>query len=341
MVLAGYLLIAVAAPIIADNEPLFCFSNEKCLLPLVPYSAEETHLSETSLPPLTKVDDDGVVKRHWLGTDNLGRDVLSGLIHGTRVSVTIGFVSVLFIFIIGSFLGMLAAYYKSKNLKINIIQLFSIILIWTIGLFYMIYSQLGVGFAFVVFLMTVLASLGVYKLGGRIKSLKRISVPVDALIMRVIDIRKSMPGVFLVLAAISIFAFPSIWNVIVIIALLGWTEFARHARAEAMAVMESDYITTARLLGFSGWRILSKHVLPNILPTLLVLTCFSVAGAIITESTLSFLGIGLPVETVTWGKMMAQGRNMENWWMVVFPGLTIFIIILCLNIVADHLRKAK
>lgn len=83
MVLAGYLLIAVAAPIIADNEPLFCFSNEKCLLPLVPYSAEETHLSETSLPPLTKVDDDGVVKRHWLGTDNLGRDVLSGLIHGT------------------------------------------------------------------------------------------------------------------------------------------------------------------------------------------------------------------------------------------------------------------
>ena len=157
----------------------------------------------------------------------------------------------------------------------------------------------------------------------------------DTIVIKIIEIRKSFPGTFILLALTSLFAIPSVWNIVIIITLLGWTEFARFARAETLAVKEENYIKAATILGYDHFRILYKHILPNILPTLIVVACFNISGAILLESTLSFLGIGLPVEQVTWGKMMAEGRSMLQWWMVVFPGMALFIIILCLNTIAD------
>ena len=161
------------------------------------------------------------------------------------------------------------------------------------------------------------------------------------LLLKVIEIRKSFPGIFILLALVSLFAVPSIWNIVFIISLLSWTEFARFARAETLAVKEENYILSVKVLGFNDLRILFRHVLPNILPTLIVIACFSTGGAVLLESTLSLLGIGLPVEEVTWGKMMAEGRNMNAWWLVVFPGLAIFILILSLNTLASAFQKSN
>ena len=170
---------------------------------------------------------------------------------------------------------------------------------------------------------------------------KKHNVPIDMLLLKVIEIRKSFPGIFILLALVSLFAVPSIWNIVFIIALLGWTEFARFARAETLSVKEENYILSVKVLGFSDVRILVGHILPNILPTLIVMVCFSIGSAVLLESTLSFLGIGLPVEEVTWGKMMAEGRNMNAWWLVVFPGLAIFILILSLNRLATGYQKSN
>ena len=118
-----------------------------------------------------------------------------------------------------------------------------------------------------------------------------------------------------------------------------WTDFARFARAETLAVKGETYIQSARVLGYDSLRILFIHILPNILPTLLVVICFNISSAIILESSLSFLGIGLPVEEISWGKLLAEGRNMKLWWLVVFPGFAIFVVVLCLNILATHFQN--
>lgn len=342
-VILFYLFLAIFAPIIANDKPVLCMTTETCLQPLIPYSPSTIHIEKcTSISPMTTVND-GTKHKHWLGTDRLGRDVASGMIHGSRISLMVGFISIIFIFIFGVSLGMLSAYNRQFGFGLNLFQIISILLTLVIGLFYLIFefqfsnynwfSIIGI----VVFIGFLIALM--YYLGNQMNGLKKYAISLDLILMKVIEARKSFPGMFLFLALTGIFALPSIWNVIFVISLLGWTEFARHARVETMSVLETNYITSARILGLSGFRILFKHVLPNILPTLWVLACFGVAGSILIESTLSYLGIGLPTETVTWGKMMAEGRNMQSWWMVVFPGLAIFSIIFSLNILANHLQK--
>jgi peptide/nickel transport system permease protein len=175
----------------------------------------------------------------------------------------------------------------------------------------------------------------IYYLTKDRSSFKKYKIDPDTILVKTIEIRKSFPGIFILLALTSLFVLPSVWNIIFIITLLGWTEFARLARAETLAVKNENFITAVKVLGFGHFRIIFRHILPNILSSLIVIACFSVSSAIILESTLSFLGIGLPVEQVTWGKMMAEGRDMQLWWLVLFPGLALFIIILCLNTIAD------
>jgi peptide/nickel transport system permease protein len=339
-----YVLIALTAPFLANDKSILCVSETTCLQPIIPFSPTTTHIEAwTSLRPMSSTIIDGSKHIHWLGTDKLGRDVASGLIHGTRISLMVGFMSVVFIFILGVSMGMVSAYSRHKNFSLNLFQIISIFIVSIIGIFYMIFefqfsSHKWVSTLAIAGLMCVIISL-VYLLGNRMKSFDRYVVSLDLILMKVIEARKSFPGMFLFLALTGIFTLPSVWNVIFVISLLGWTEFARHTRAETMSVLETDYITSAKILGLSDIRILFRHVLPNILPTLWVLTCFSVASSILIESTLSFIGIGLPAQTVTWGKMMAEGRNMQSWWMVVFPGLAIFSIVYSLNIIADHLQR--
>lgn len=356
LVILVYILVAIFGPIIANEKPLYCHvegdvtfpflektltkaDDESCVLACIPYGPQTTNINgHASLSP-GSYPTHGSGKIHWLGTDKLGRDTAAGLIHGTRISLMIGFVSVIFTFFVGTSLGMAAAYYSVKGLKINILQYITLIIAITLGGFYFIFEWIYSGLIVAVWIaLLMLFILGIlyFIFDKTFKKAPKYRINPDQILMKIITWRKSFPGIFLLLALTGVFVIPSVWNIIFIITVLGWTEFARHARAETLAIMEENYITTARILGFSDVRILISHVLPNIMPTLVVLICFSVSGAILAESTISFLGIGLPVETVTWGKMMASGRDMQQWWLVVFPGIAIMLIIMSLNTIANH-----
>jgi peptide/nickel transport system permease protein len=174
----------------------------------------------------------------------------------------------------------------------------------------------------------------------KIKS-KNWRIPLDLILVHIIGVRKSFPGIFLLLVLTALISKPSAWNVIGIIALLGWADFARLARAETLNVKSENYITNVQMIGLEPWRILWRHILPNIWPTLMVALCFSVGAAILLEATISFLGVGLPVEQVTWGKMLADGRDMRAWWLVVFPGLCLFAIIWSLHDIAAVLQDKQ
>lgn len=339
-----YIITAILAPYIANDKSVLCLTEQFCLQPIIPFSPTTIHLEDgSSLPPLSSVTTSGKNRYHWLGTDKLGRDVASGMIHGATISLLIGFVSVFLSFFTGVLFGMGAAYSVKRSYTFNIFQISIIFLVKIISLFYLIYeflfSRNFLISTLVIFILAGITISATNYMGNYLKSLKRYPISPDMILMKIIEIRKSFPGLFLILALTGIITVPSVWNIVFIISLLGWTEFARHSRAETMAVLETHYISSVRMLGLGSIRILFRHILPNIMPTLLVLACFSVAGSILIESSLSFLGIGLPVETVSWGKMMSEGRNMKNWWMVVFPGIAIFSIILSLNAIATYWQE--
>ncbi len=215
---------------------------------------------------------------HLLGTDSLGRDVLSRLIWGGRVSLKVGFVAIGLATAIGLLLGSLAGYY-----------------------------------------------------GGW----------VDSLIMRFCDLMLCFPSMFLILAVIALLE-PSVWNVMAVIGLTGWMGVARLVRAEFISLKNRDFTLAARALGASDWRIIRRHLLPNALAPVLVAATLGVAGAILTESALSFLGLGVQPPMATWGAMLADGKDYLSraWWLSLYPGLAILLTVLSYNLMGEGLRDA-
>ena len=220
----------------------------------------------------------GPSKSHWFGTDGAGRDVLSRMVYGTRVSLAVGFVSVGIAVFIGAILGALAGYFGSV---------------------------------------------------------------VDSLIMRFVDVMLCFPSMFLILAVIA-FVGPSIWNVMAVIGLTGWMGVCRLVRAEFLTLRERDYVTAARALGAGPIRIIFLHVLPNAMAPVLVAAVLGVAGAIMTESALSFLGLGVQPPTPSWGNILAEGwAGMDVApWLSIFPGLAITVTMLAYNLFGEGLRDA-
>ena len=157
---------------------------------------------------------------------------------------------------------------------------------------------------------------------------------------RTIEVFISIPRLILIISFAAI-ARPSFMNIILIIGFTSWTEIARFIRAELLRIRNSEYVDTARAMGFSNFRIILKHALPNALAPATVAIVFGVASAILIESGLSFLGIGVPLDAVTWGTLLFAGKeNFEAWWLVIFPGLAIFITVTAFNLVGDGLRDA-
>lgn len=237
--------------------------------PPVPYSPTEYDLLESLAPPS---------KAHWFGTDDSGRDVLSRMIHGARISLSVGFVAVGIALLIGILLGALAGYFGG----------------WS-----------------------------------------------DQVISRIIEILLTIPTFFLIIAIIA-FLPPSIYNIMVVIGLTGWTGVARFVRAEFFKLKRLDFIMASRALGASHARLIFLHMLPNAMAPVLVSAVFGIAGAILTESSLSFLGFGVPPPTPSWGDILSQSRDYIEfaWWLTFFPGLAIFLSITAYNLVGEGLRDA-
>lgn len=164
---------------------------------------------------------------------------------------------------------------------------------------------------------------------------------VDSLIMRFVDIMLCFPTFFLILAVIA-FLEPSIWNIMIIIGLTSWMGVARLVRAEFLSLRERDFVLAARALGASDFRLIAIHLLPNALSPVLVSATLGVAGAILTESALSFLGIGVQPPTPSWGNMLIGGKQTlgEAWWLSVFPGLAILLTVLGYNLLGEGIRDA-
>jgi len=357
-------MVALFSPFIAGEKPILCIQNGKilffpknvntsfdraekikCLRPLIPYTPTTIDQNlKSGLSPFDSKSKLSPSGRHWLGTDKLGRDVASGMVRGTNIAITIGLLAVLFCFIIGVSIGVLGGYYQQADIKLPYIEAIILGLIFSLGTFYSIFEFLIFDSSTYLWIVSwVCMWILIYVIHTYIPwrtDKAGIRFSIDGVVLKLIEIRKSFPGIFLLLALISIFSVPSVWNIVFIITLLGWADFARLSRAETLGLKNENFIISAKVLGISDMSIIVKHILPNIMPTLIVAICFSIGGAILLESTLSFLGVGLGVEDVSWGKMLAEGRNMRYWWLVFFPGFAIFVLILALNIIASKWQKS-
>jgi peptide/nickel transport system permease protein len=236
---------------------------------LSPYDPDSQNLDDVMAGPTAA---------HLLGTDQLGRDVLSRMLHGARVSLAVGFVSVGIAAAIGIVLGAAAGYH-----------------------------------------------------GGL----------VDASIMRLVDLMLVFPRFFLLLAVLA-FLKPSIWTIMVVIGLTGWMGVARLVRAEFLALKEREFVVWSQAVGAGAFRIIWRHILPNAMAPVLVAMTLGIPAAILTESGLSFLGLGVQPPRATWGNILNEGKDAIElaWWLSVYPGVAILVTVLSYNLLGEGIRDA-
>jgi peptide/nickel transport system permease protein len=237
--------------------------------PLIPYSPNEVNLSDPRRGPSGQ---------HLFGTDDIGRDVASRIVHGARVSLSVGFVAVSIYVLAGLAIGAIAGYY-----------------------------------------------------GGLM----------DIIVSRLIEIMLTIPTFFLIITIVA-FLPQSIFNVMVVIGVTNWPTIARLTRGEFLKTKSLEYVVAARALGATDFRTIFRHILPNTLAPVFVAATFGVASAILIESTLSFLGFGVPPSTASWGSMLYNARQLlpSAWWLTAFPGLAVFLTVISYNLVGEGLRDA-
>jgi len=241
---------------------------------VAPHNPEVGTLSQRFRPPAWLA---GGTTENLLGTDHIGRDVLSRLIFGARVSMLVGFTAVLFAGFVGTTLGILAGY-----------------------------------------------------MGGW----------VDQVIMRVTDAWLALPALMFAIFLAAIVG-PSEFNIVIILGLVYWTRYARVVRGEVLSLKERDFVRLAIVAGCSKWTIMRRHLLPNVLNTAIVLATLMLGVVIVTEAALSFLGVGVPPPKPAWGLMLADGKKglmAGYWWLTVFPGVCIVLMVLAANLLGDWLR---
>lgn len=291
---------------------------------------------------------------HYLGTDELGHDVASVLIHGTSISFFIGVLSMALAAGIGILIGAAAGFWGDDRLRATNRQsawmAAGAVLMWFYGIqVHQIRFAETLGEGGIAFLRTVLLALGsmagvgaVFLYAGRripfMRRGKKIRIPVDFILSRFIEWMVVIPKIILILAVAAIVK-PSILLPALVIGFTSWPSIARFTRAEMLHVRHSDYIRSAETFGISETRLFFRHALPNSLGPVPSLVAFGIAGAVLAESTLSFLGIGIPPEVFTWGKLLAQGRaNPSAWWVTLLPGLMIFLTITCFHRLGETLQ---
>ena len=286
-------MVALLSPLLATDRPLMARRGSQLTFPA--FSAWPAAMINREITP---VPVDEVIVRapvphsptrtnlrarltgpgadHPLGTDELGRDLLSRLIHGTRVSLGVGFAAAAFSFLIGVFLGGIAGFF-----------------------------------------------------GGWI----------DLVLDRLIDVFMAFPSLVLLLAIVSVFQ-PGVGTIILALALTSWTVEARLVRGEILRVRETDYALAARATGAPRSRVLFRHLIPNALAPALVTASFGVGAAILAESAISFLGFGIPLPLASWGTILSSADDhlREAWWLAVFPGIAIFLVVAACNLLGEGMR---
>jgi peptide/nickel transport system permease protein len=325
----------------------------------IPYDAGVSDIQNGNYQPPFSINKDSSetgIFRHWLGTNLKGDDLLSGLIHGTTVSLKIGFFSILIALIIGVILGVIAGYFQNDTWRIpilsGILMLFGLvpsIFYAELFSFYICdYFELKNSPGIICSLLIDGISIGsflilAFMIGKLIQKLlglkKTIQVPMDTIISRFIEIFAAIPKLMLVVAMAAILD-RSVNNVILIIGLSSWAGIARLVRAETLKIRNQDFITSAKALGLKHQQIIFHHILPNISGPIIISFVFGLSAAILIESGLSFLNIGVPENVITWGQLLADGKqNFNAWWMIVFPGFAILITVLSLNILAEKFKS--
>jgi peptide/nickel transport system permease protein len=328
------------------------------VFPLIPYLPENMDEANVhSVSPFEKQQVKSTRWRHWLGTDELGHDVLAAMIHGTRIALLVGIVSMSIATLIGLLLGALAGYFGDERLKISRAGIICGIVFLILGLFYafgirsyILADALASSF-FSLFLQLTISFIifgGVVWIGALISKpfqkipglSKKVSIPVDIIVSRAIEVMLSIPTLFLIIAIVAI-GKPSVMLVMLVIGATSWTGIARFMRAELLRIRNLEYIEAAHALGYSEWRTIFRHAIPNALSPVLIAIAFGIASAILTEATLSFLGIGVPAETLTWGALLSAARAKPTaWWLAIFPGLAIFVTVTVYNLLGEGLTDA-
>jgi peptide/nickel transport system permease protein len=240
---------------------------------LAPHDPNAQVVKDRFLPPVFV---EGGKGEYLLGTDRLGRDILSRIIYGARISLSISMIVIFITAFTGTILGIIAGY-----------------------------------------------------AGGR----------VDGFIMRVTDIALSFPGLLLALL-LAVAVGPGYWTVIFALSVLGWAGYSRLIRSEALRIRQSDFVAQARVCGTSPMRIMVRHIFPNIVNSLVVMMTLAVGMMILAEAALSFLGVGVPAPTASWGSMVNDGRSELDraWWISTFPGIAIGLVVMSGNFLGDWIR---
>lgn len=327
--------------------------------PPIRYSGSQLDMNnQRSLSPFGKQNVSNWKEWHFLGTDRDGRDVLSGLIHGTRISLTIGVVAMGIAAFIGILLGAIAGFYGDNRLQITRIGIVFLIIGLVLGYFYgftvrsyaLKEAIVEGGFSTIgQFLLSLIIMVGIAGLFVLLaKPLQRIPffgkkhyLWLDILLSRLIEVWGSVPVFLLIITIGALTEEKSIFLLMVIIGIFGWPGIARYMRGEMLRTRNQMYIEAARSLGYSEFKILIRHAVPNSLAPVLVVLAFGIAGAISLEAALSFLGVGVPDDVITWGKLLKEARNsVSSWWLSLFPGLAIFITVASLNLLGEGLRDA-
>ena len=241
---------------------------------LAPYDPNMMDLMNMTKPPAWM---EGGSISHLLGTDNLGRDIFSRMLHGARVSLTVGFLATICSGIVGTILGLISGYF-----------------------------------------------------GGI----------VDHVIMRIADAFYAIPGILLALVTLMVVQSSGIGTLVIVIAAISWVQYARLIRAEVLRLKGKEFVRASRTIGASPWFIISHHIVPNVWPTFIVVSTMSVASSILTEASLSFLGVGIQFPLISWGGMLSDGRALlaTHWWVATFPGIMITIAILGITFMGNWLR---
>ena len=322
------------------NDWLQYADYEQVIKTIIPYSPFTQDKKNTNfVSPFDVQNISSTYYKHWLGTDLLGHDVLAGILGAFRVAFLIGIGATFLALVLGIFFGALAGYWGDDKIFLSwqSVLSISIILFYT----FFIASQLVVCQAFIlIFIVCILLFLLVKKIEQHTQKSFAVKIKLDTFISRMIAIKRSIPSLVFIFIFVAILTKCSIGHLILILGSLSWMNIALLIRGEFLKIKNLEYITAAKALGLSDWKILFRHALPNAVTPVIVLAASMVSGMILTESSLSFLGIGLPVEQITWGSLLKQAeQNTSAWWLAVFPGLCIFAVVVIFNQLAENLRK--